>query len=195
MVHRAIIAGLKGLWARRGVSQDTLKWTAITSPHLFPSRVSPLDLDFNLHMNNASTLYQTELARWHLLSQNGLVHQILRNRWMIVLAGANIKFKREFKPMSKFVIETTINGYTDEWFYLTHLFLVNGQVSCVVSIRGCVLDSKKKKMNAKKLFEGIGLSSEEAAMIELNGDEDLWKGFLQWDNQAYKMLKDREQKI
>lgn len=45
---------------------------ALHYPAVWRARTGFLDCDVNLHLNNASYLYATELARWHYTAYVGL---------------------------------------------------------------------------------------------------------------------------
>ena len=73
-------------------------------------------------MNNGRYLSFMDQGRVHLMRQNGLLRIILRNRWMPVLAAAEITFIRSLAPLQRFELVTRLVSWDDKYIYLEQKF-------------------------------------------------------------------------
>lgn len=85
-------------------------------------RVMPNDCDINFHMNNGRYLSFMDLGRVHLMKQSGLLTAILREKWMPVLAAAEITFVRSLAPLQRFELVTRLVSWDEKYFYLEQKF-------------------------------------------------------------------------
>lgn len=100
-------------------------------------RVWPNDLDFNLHMNNGRYLTLMDLGRFDLLIRTGLLRAVFRRRWMPVLAGATIRFRRSLDPFQRFRLRTRVLGWDAKSVIMEQIFeTLDGQVAARALVRG-----------------------------------------------------------
>lgn len=99
-------------------------------------RVWPHDLDVNMHLNNGRYLTLMDLGRLDLLVRVGALSTVLRRRWMPVLGGATIRFRRSIGPFERFTLATRILCWDDKWVYMEQRFERNGTVAAVAYVRG-----------------------------------------------------------
>ena len=83
-------------------------------------RVWPNDCDLNLHMNNGRYLTFMDLGRTHLMGQAGMLKEMLRRRWLPVLAAAEITFIRSLAPFERFELVTRLVTWDEKYVYLEH---------------------------------------------------------------------------
>jgi acyl-CoA thioesterase FadM len=129
--------------ARRGVLDDSRVCL----------RVLPNDCDINLHMNNGRYLSIMDLGRVHLLGQIGLLPIIFRNRWMPVLAAAEINFIRPLKPLQKFDLVTRVVTWDEKYVYIEQLFEARGELCAHAFVRGLFLGPAGRVGNATVLAQ------------------------------------------
>ena len=114
------------------------------------SRVWPLDLDANMHMNNGRYLSIMDLGRLDLMVRIGVVGQVMKNKWMPVLSAATIRYRLPLNPFQKFRLETKIAWWDDKWFYIEQRYLIVGgdkdnAVAAIAFVKGSLYDRKSRK--------------------------------------------------
>jgi len=114
------------------------------------SRVWPLDLDANIHMNNGRYLSIMDLGRLDLMVRIGVVGEVLKNKWMPVLSAATIRYRLPLNPFQKFRLETKIAWWDDKWFYMEQQFVIvggnkDGAVAAIAFVKGSLFDRKTRK--------------------------------------------------
>ena len=97
--------------------------TSITDVHSVWFRVLPNDLDTNLHMNNGRYLTIMDLGRVDALLRSGLVKTITREKWMPVIAGVSMIFRRSLAPFERYRLETRLIGWDEKWVYMEQTFI------------------------------------------------------------------------
>ena len=114
------------------------------------SRVWPLDLDANLHMNNGRYLSIMDLGRLDLMMRIGVVGQVLKNKWMPVLSAATIRYRLPLNPFQKFRLDTKIAWWDDKWFFIEQQFVLmggdkDGAVAAIAFVKGSLYDRQKRE--------------------------------------------------
>ena len=112
-------------------------------------RVWPTDCDINLHMNNGRYLTFMDLGRTHLMAQCGMLKVILREKWMPVLAAAEINFIRSIAPLQKFELVTRLLSWDEKYFYMEQRFEVKGVLCAHAYVKGLFLKRGRKIPNAE----------------------------------------------
>ncbi len=87
-------------------------------------------------MNNGRYLTLMDSGRWDLISQIGLLTHMRKNRWITVLGGATIQFKRPLRPFQRFDLVTRIVGWDAKWFYVEQRFESEGKLVADALVRG-----------------------------------------------------------
>lgn len=112
-------------------------------------RVLPNDCDINFHMNNGRYLTFMDLGRTHLMAQSGVLKVIFRERWMPVLAAAEINFIRSIEPLQKFDLVTRLLSWDEKYFYIEHKFEVAGRLHAHAFVKGVFLKGGKVVPNTE----------------------------------------------
>lgn len=112
-------------------------------------RVMPNDCDINFHMNNGRYLSFMDLGRVHLMKQSGLLTTILRERWMPVLAAAEINFVRSLAPLQRFCLVTRLVSWDEKYFYLEQKFEAADRLCAHAFVKGVFLKSGKPLANSQ----------------------------------------------
>ena len=128
-------------------------------------RVMPNDCDINFHMNNGRYLSFMDLGRVHLMKQTGLLSAILREKWMPVLAAAEITFVRALAPLQQFDLVTRLVSWDEKYFYLEQKFESRGQLCAHAFVKGVFLKSGRTVPNGE-LIAAIGYRDAAPAMPE-----------------------------
>ena len=89
-------------------------------------RVWPNDLDVNIHMNNGRFLSVMDLGRFDLTFRTQLGRAMLRNRWMPLVGGVTIRYRRSLDPFERYELHTRLLGWDAKWFFLEQRFLKKG---------------------------------------------------------------------
>ena len=114
------------------------------------SRVWPLDLDSNVHMNNGRYLCIMDLGRLDLMVRLGMIKSVLKNKWMPVLSAATIRYRISLNPFQKFKLETRVVWWDDKWFYMEQRFIISGgnkdgAVAAIAFVKGSFYDRKEQQ--------------------------------------------------
>jgi acyl-CoA thioesterase FadM len=157
------------------------------APHVLHGRVGLLDLDVNLHANNASVVYLTELARWEWLAASGLLGVALRNRWTFLLGSQAVRYRREMKAFSPYRLETTILAMDDSWLWLGCQIACpagsHGEaVQCARSLHRVLVKSRGRTVPPKTVLEALNAQRELLPDLPRPEQVKEIQGFLQWDS-------------
>lgn len=128
-------------------------------------RVLPNDCDINLHLNNGRYLSFMDLGRLHLTVQAGLMPHARRNRWMPVLAAAEITFIRSLAPFDRFELVTRIVTWDEKYVYLEQIFERDGKLCAHAYVKGLFLGRGGRVPNAE-IVKTIGYDGAPPAMTE-----------------------------
>ena len=128
-------------------------------------RVWPNDCDINLHMNNGRYLTFMDLGRVHLTVQAGLLPYVRRNRWMPVLAAAEITFVRSLNPFERFELVTRVMTWDGKYVYMEQIFERDGELCAHAYVKGLFLARGGRVSNAE-VVRAIGYAGEPPPMTE-----------------------------
>lgn len=119
-------------------------------------RVLPADLDLNGHMNNGRYLSVMDLGRLDLTARLGLLGPAVRERWMPVVSGITIRFRRSLRPFERYELRTRIVSWDDEWVYMEQRFVRGETVFAVAHVKGIFLDRERRKVPVATLRRALG---------------------------------------
>jgi len=128
-------------------------------------RVLPTDCDVNFHMNNGRYLSFMDLGRVHLVAQIGLLGLVVKNRWMPVLAAAEINFIRQLAPFQKFDLVTRLVTWDDKYAYMEQRFEAGGALCAHAFVKGLFLAGGDRVKNAE-LVAALGYTGAPPSMPE-----------------------------
>ncbi len=126
-------------------------------------RVLPTDLDINMHLTNARYLSMMDLGRTELIIQTGMAKELLKRRWLPVVAIANLKFFRQINPFQRYKLITRIVGWDEKWFYIEQRFMVKGKLAAVGVIKG-LFRGREGKIPTQELLKLAGYQGEPPEM-------------------------------
>jgi YbgC/YbaW family acyl-CoA thioester hydrolase len=114
-------------------------------------RVWPHDLDINMHVNNGRYLTLMDLGRVDILARTGLMREMMRRRWMPVVAGIQISFRKSLGLLQKFRLRTQILGWEEKWFYIGQEFWVGEVLYARALVKAAICDEDGRLPSAKIL--------------------------------------------
>ena len=148
------------LWRLRSVVRHGL-----FEPSRVPFRVWPNDCDINLHLNNGRYLSFMDLGRLHLTVQAGLMPHARRNRWIPVLAAAEITFIRSLHPFDRFELVTRLITWDGKYVYLEQIFERDGERCAHAFVKALFLGRGGRVPNAE-IVKAIGYDGAPPPMTE-----------------------------
>lgn len=71
-------------------------------------RCLPIDIDFNLHLNNARYMMLADLGRIDIFLRVGLIALARKNGWAPMIGGLQVAYVREIKLWRRFEVVSSI---------------------------------------------------------------------------------------
>lgn len=121
-------------------------------------RTLPLDLDFNLHMNNGRYLMIMDLGRIDLMVRTGLAKSILDHKWMPVVGMINISYRRSLHLWNRFELRTRIIYWDEKWFYIVQEFRNQDHIYARALVKGGLRD-REGLVSTGKILAALGADS------------------------------------
>ena len=136
-------------------------------------RVLPTDLDINLHMNNGRYMTLTDIERMELLIRSGAWAELRKNKWLPVLGGNMITFRKSLNPFEKYTIHTKIICWDEKWLYIKHTFKRgdDDKVAAINVVRGAFV-GKEGRIPISKMISLLGITQKSPPCPEFIAD---WK--------------------
>lgn len=157
------------LWLRLLRYLITAAWraplTAAGGVSQLAFRVSPLDLDVSLHMNNGRYLTLMDLGRIDFLVRSGLWRAVRANRWTPIASAISIRYRRELTLFTKFRIETRLVAWAEASVVMEQVFVLtsgphSGQVAARALFKGGIYSRAEKSfIDTARLMREIGISA------------------------------------
>jgi acyl-CoA thioesterase FadM len=158
------------LWLR-------LIWYALTSwrrPRLdaanavsvLPFRVSPLDLDISLHMNNGRYLTLMDIGRLDFLVRTGLWRAVRAHKWTPIASAIAIRYRRELRPFARFRLETRLISWAEASVVMEQVFVLTsgphaGQVAARALFKGGIYARDERRfIDTARLMGEIGVTAQ-----------------------------------
>lgn len=134
-------------------------------------RVGLLDIDFNMHINNARYMVFMERARWDHPVQTNTWDVMLKEKLNFIVAGIEMGYIREIRLGKKFDVETRYIGWDEKYFYLEQRFVADGKIHAYGLVKAVFLQQgQKAEPHQVANTLGIQLTSE-----VLPEHMELWK--------------------
>jgi acyl-CoA thioesterase FadM len=106
-------------------------------------RVLPIDIDFNLHLNNARYLNAMDYGRMRLLARSGLFDLFLRSRWKAIVGAVWMTYRRSLPLFARYELATRLVCWDERWFYMEQTFTRGEELCAVGWVRGALLDQDR----------------------------------------------------
>ena len=128
----------------------------LLEPSRLSFRVTPLDCDLNMHMNNGRYLTFMDLGRIHMLGQTRMLAPMVRARWMPVLGAAEINFIRPLRPLRKFELVTRLVTWDEKYFYIEQRFETEGRLCAIALVKGLFMTAGRR-VESSAVLRVLGL--------------------------------------
>lgn len=180
LVHRAL---------HRGAIAPGL---GVSYPAVWRARPGFLDCDINLHLNNASYLFNMELARWHFSAVSGILWQAVKQRRVFLVGSQAIRYRHPIPPFRPYEIRTQVAYWDDDWIYFLHHFQcpTSGKVYAEGLCRATVRQGRQCIPGAQMLAEVDGVAPATPTEIP-----DVVKQFLEWDAACKASMEDQQRQL
>ena len=83
----------------------------------------PIDMDFQMHMNNSCYLRVAELVRWRLAAPSGFGGLALKKGYLFLAVEQSVTYKKPIPPMVPYTVEISCSVRDDKWIMYKHRFL------------------------------------------------------------------------
>tara|TARA_R110000868_G_scaffold190862_1_gene434770 strand:+ start:69192 stop:69653 length:462 start_codon:yes stop_codon:yes gene_type:complete len=115
-------------------------------------KVWPLDMDINIHMNNARYLSMMDLGRIHHMCRCGLMRKIIKYKWMPVVGKIEIRYIKPIDAFQKYTLRTEILGHDSKYFDMKQTFIIDEHPVAVAHVKGLFLSHKGKKISPEDVI-------------------------------------------
>ncbi|KAH7460698.1 hypothetical protein PRIC1_006254 [Phytophthora ramorum] len=159
-------------------------------PSVWRARPGFLDCDINLHLNNASYLFNMELARWHFIAVTGILGNVARHRRALLVASQAVRFRHPIPPFRPYEIRSQLVFADAEWMYFLHKFQcpTTGKLYAEGLCRAsCRQDGAK--VSAATLYAEVFGGDAEALQMLAKDMPDAIQQLLEWDGANKMMLE------
>ncbi|MBW2529709.1 MAG: acyl-CoA thioesterase [Deltaproteobacteria bacterium] len=108
-----------------------------------PHHVHLSYVDLNRHMNYASYLEVMELGRWHWGLVSGALRALLGTKLWPVVVKVDIEYRRELKPLQRFVVDTRLVGFEKRMMCFEQHVIVGDRVHAKAHVYALALRGGK----------------------------------------------------
>ncbi|MFW2373651.1 MAG: thioesterase family protein [Gammaproteobacteria bacterium] len=136
----------------------------LLQPAVLHLRVLPNDLDFNLHMNNGRYLSIMDLGRIELIKQRGLIRHMIKQRWVPIVAQAQISYYRPLNSFQSYELSTQLICWDDKYAYFQQTFTSKNKTVAVAHIKG-LLRSYQGTLNPNEVIRLLGYDNQSPACV------------------------------
>ncbi|WP_102866903.1 thioesterase family protein [Pseudovibrio exalbescens] len=133
-------------------------------------RVHLSDIDTNVHLNNGQYLTFMDLGRLDLMVRTGLWKAVMRHKWMPVVSGAKIRFRKEIRLFEPFTLESRIVYWNEETSVIEQRFRFRkgpkkGILAATALVRVGLYDRKARKfVPMAQLMKEIGVDEQSPSL-------------------------------
>lgn len=142
-----------------------LKPLEIMGEDVLPLHVWPIDIDLNMHMNNARYLSVMDYARTHLLARTGLLEHIIRSRWQPLVGAVWVTYRRPLPLFSRFTLASRLICWDERWFYIEQIF-ANAKGQCAIGWVKGALRNKQETLNPQTAIDSVATGAPSPDMPE-----------------------------
>jgi acyl-CoA thioesterase FadM len=145
---------LAGLRALRKPRATLLEQTSITM------RVRPSDCDSYLHVNNGRYLSIMDIGRIDHAGRCGLIQAFRARGWKPVAGGATIRFRRELRLGTRYVLRTRCVGWDEGWSFWEQVFeRADGQLAARAYVKVATLDRDGARLPSETVIGALGVDT------------------------------------
>lgn len=109
-------------------------------------RCLPIDIDFNMHLNNARYMMLADLGRMDIFFRAGVVRAAREHGWSPMLGGVQATFVREIKLWRRFDIVSSLETWEGTQIVGRHRFVLDtGETAAMVMTTAGVYQRKMRR--------------------------------------------------
>ena len=109
-------------------------------------RCLPIDIDTNIHLNNARYLMLADVGRIDIFIRSGLLGHARRRGWSPMMGGVQAVYVREIRLWKRFDVVSTIETWKDMQVIGRHRFVLEGgETAALVMMTAGVYDSGARR--------------------------------------------------
>lgn len=119
-------------------------------------RVRLQDIDIYPELNNGRYMTLCDLARTHMGLKVGLIQQLRKRKWALVMGGSSGKYRRRILYRHRFTIKTQIIYHDSRWLYFHQTFDREEKIHASFLMRAAVVD-KNGFIHPKDIYECLDM--------------------------------------
>ena len=100
----------------------------------------PIDIDFNLEMNNGRVLTVYDIGRIPLAQRVGLLKVMMKHKWGFAMAGASVRYRKRILPFDRFEVHSKTVARDEKFFYIEQTVWKKGEAASNILYRAAVTD-------------------------------------------------------
>jgi len=162
-VPRVIASVARGLWEGRSAAKKlgapSMARAGLDGvPHVYRGRAGLLDIDTNLHLNNAAYLVHCELARWQLVGANGMLKYAWDTKCLFLVGATALRFRRSVRPFAAFEVRTRVQAWDERAMIMQHDFHYPGSDEILATaLCRAVLKRGRTTVSAQEVITALGV--------------------------------------
>ena len=90
-------------------------------------RVLPQDIDLFMELNNGRYVTLLDLGRFSYGAKVNMGKFLKKNNWSLTIVGTYNEYRHRLRLFQRFILETKIIGYDENWFYFFQKIQRNGK--------------------------------------------------------------------
>ena len=153
--------------------------------HIFKTRAGLLDIDVNLHLNNASLILATEFARWNFIGGTDLAKAAFKNKWAFMIGSQAVRYRHEIRAFKAYEVKTEIVAADESWLWLRHTVHAENR-TCAHVLARVIIKEGRKTVPTSEILRLIGVDA--AKVIKPSESKEV-TGFLEWDADVNQQMK------
>ncbi|TMW65562.1 hypothetical protein Poli38472_008204 [Pythium oligandrum] len=176
----------------RAINKNAIKpGMGVLYPAVWRGRPGMLDVDINMHLNNAAYLFNSDLARWHWVASSGMLFQALKQRQLFFVSSQTIRYRYPIPPLRPYEIRTEVSYMDDEWIYILHQFVcpTTGKLYAEALCRTTVKSGSARVAGRELIRATSGIDYEGPKEMPTVVDE-----FLKWDASSRVTIESEEER-
>jgi acyl-CoA thioesterase FadM len=146
-------------------------------------RVSPFDLDYNLHMNNAKYLVAMEVVRLAAMKRTGMLRRAVREKWELANAAQQVVFFEPLRLFDRYTVSCGALWADDDWLWLKQHVRKQGRLAATGLFK-LRIKQGRAVLSPRRLLEELRLGAFTGARPEEIG---------RWEEVGRILLEQRKQ--
>jgi len=129
--------------AKEMIRAQTMPPLALDGTHVSHHICWPVDIDFNLEMNNGRVLTVYDIGRIPLAVRTGLLRVMMKRKWGFAMAGASVRYRKRILPFDRFEVHSRSVARDEKFFYIEQTVWKKGEAASNIIYRSAVTSKGK----------------------------------------------------